>query len=402
MPLFSVKGWGLDNEKVAPGVSKSSKGKKQKNEKVNKVQDDKRQGSKHKMMDSEKDDDTRKHKKQKHKADQRKPIVGKNIGKQQVYSDQHEKTDDDSNKKEDVAPPKAPMNMDVSKLTPLQKKMLSKLSGSRFRWINEQFYTTDSDKAFEIIRKQPDLFEEYHKGFRSQVESWPENPVDLYIKRLVFRGVSKPANSPGGLPGLRNDKKRTVVVADMGCGEAELATQVDRFLEFYRKDHKKALKVFKKKYGGDKFVSARNKRIEIKVHSFDLDKVNDNVTVADIKNVPMDDESCTVVVFCLSLMGTNFLDFIKEAYRILTPGGELWIAEIQSRLADSTGEEFSNTITKLGFRHKQTDTSNKMFTRFDFFKPLKPERLDVQSIQGIRESGNEGQWLLKPCIYKRR
>jgi len=393
----------LDKEKVAPGGSKGSKSKKQKKQKNGEVKEVSDSSKKHKMADSEHGHDNRRHKKQREsKNGQKREYTVKKSSKDKSTSNAEGKPEEIKSHQEEVAPPKAPMNMDVSKLTPLQKKMLNKLSGSRFRWINEQFYTTDSDKAFDIIKKQPDLFEEYHQGFRSQVESWPENPVDLYIKRLVFRGVSKPANSPGGLPGLRNDKKRSVVVADMGCGEAELATQVEKFLEFYRKDHKKALKVFKKKYGGDKFVSARNKRLEIKVHSFDLDKVNDNVTVADIKNVPMDDESCTVVIFCLSLMGTNFLDFIKEAYRILAPGGELWIAEIQSRLTDSTGEEFSSTIKKLGFRHKQTDTSNKMFTRFDFFKPLKPERLDVQNIQSLRESGSEGQWLLKPCIYKRR
>ena len=34
-------------------------------------------------------------------------------------------------------------------------------------------------------------------------------------------------------------------------------------------------------------------------------------------------------VFCLSLMGTDYPAFLKEAYRVLSPGGQLWIAEVR-------------------------------------------------------------------------
>ena len=98
-------------------------------------------------------------------------------------------------------------------LTPLQQKMMAKLSGSRFRWINEQLYTISSKSALDLIKKQPELFDEYHDGFRSQVQSWPENPVDVFVEQFRLRSA-KPVNAPGGLPGLPNDKK--IVVADMG------------------------------------------------------------------------------------------------------------------------------------------------------------------------------------------
>ena len=130
-------------------------------------------------------------------------------------------------------------------------------------------------------------------------------------------------------------------------------------------------------------------------------------------------------------MGTNFLDFIKEAWRILIPRGELWIAEIKSRFGESStakdsekiGEEFVNSLKAFGFFHKLTDNSNKMFTRFEFFKPppdilkerqLKMERkkkkfiededdqTDLEKLENKRTEKAEGEWLLKPCIYKRR
>lgn len=282
----------------------------------------------------------------------------------------------------------------TTKLTPLQQKMMAKLSGSRFRWINEQLYTIPSEKALKLISQQPSLFDEYHQGFRSQVQGWPENPVNVFVNQLKTRFI-KPINAPGGLPGIN----REVVVADMGCGEAQLALDVSKF----------ATKQIKK---GKKIV----------VHSFDLKKSNDRITVADIKNVPLEDESCTVVIFCLALMGTNFIDFIQEAYRILAPRGELWIAEIKSRFNEKdqdVGQEFIDAIKLQGFFHKNTDNSNKMFSRFEFFKPAKNvveernERLkrkkrfveqetEIEEFKNKREKQPEGEWLLKPCIYKRR
>ena len=78
----------------------------------------------------------------------------------------------------------------------------------------------------------------------------------------------------------------TPVVADFGCGEARLARSLED---------------------------------SAKVHSFDLVKINDYVTVCDFAHTPLNPESCNVVVFCLSLMGTNLKDFLKEAHRVLKP-----------------------------------------------------------------------------------
>ncbi|CCK71704.1 25S rRNA (adenine645-N1)-methyltransferase KNAG_0H02890 [Huiozyma naganishii CBS 8797] len=298
-------------------------------------------------------------------------------------------------KKQPVATKPAIALQAKRKLTPLQQKMMAKLSGSRFRWINEQLYTISSEDALELIKSQPELFDEYHDGFRSQVLTWPENPIDVFIDQIQTR-LKRNINAPGGLPGLPHSRK--LIIADMGCGEATLALKVNNFFK-----QNKRLK----------------KKIEYKVHSFDLKRVNERITVADIKNVPLPDESCSIVVFCLALMGTNFLDFIKEAYRILTPRGEIWIAEIKSRFADGKGDEFVNALKLLGFFHKNTDDSNKMFTRFEFFKPpedilkeriAKLERrqkfIEVQTekeqLETKRKKAAEGKWLLKPCIYKRR
>ncbi|KAG5359966.1 25S rRNA (adenine(645)-N(1))-methyltransferase [Yarrowia sp. C11] len=315
-----------------------------------------------------------------------------------------DKTADES--KPAAAPVEAFTQAPAAKLTPLQLKMKEKLAGSRFRWINEQLYTVPSDEALKMIQDNPEIFDEYHAGFRNQVQGWPENPVDTFVKRFSER-LNKPVCSPGGLPAHKRENK--IVVADMGCGEAQLALDLSKIN-------------FKKKG-----VNPQNKNLTVETQSFDLKKANERVTVADVKNVPMEDNSADIVVFCLALMGTNFLDFIKEAMRILRPNGELWIAEIKSRFTDGQTDEFIKVLKSLNFFHKLTDDENSHFVRFEFFKPTQeilaqrkkkvPKRKFIdygdeeekktpedggEQLEKRRKKQAEGEWLLKPCIYKRR
>lgn len=390
MALFQVDGWDLKEQKVKVATVPSRK--KAKKEKQKAKRDQKKAEKVEENTDEVKNeevDDTQKVPEKAEEAPRKRKL--------------------------DEAP--GAFSMDTAKLTPLQQKMMAKLSGSRFRWINEQLYTISSEEALSLIKQQPSLFDEYHQGFRSQVQSWPENPVDVFVDQIKTRATTRAVNAPGGLPGMPNKK---VVIADMGCGEAQLALDVSKFL----KDHNKGK--------GKKFQrGSYNKRpsggLNIEVHSFDLKKANDRITVADIKHVPLADGLCNVVIFCLALMGTNFLDFIQEAYRILAPKGELWIAEIKSRFTESNknakaedvGQEFADALKLCGFFHKKTDNDNKMFTRFEFFKPpqdiiderkAKLERkrkfieqeTEKEELLKKREQNPEGEWLLKPCIYKRR
>lgn len=75
-------------------------------------------------------------------------------------------------------------------------------------------------------------------------------------------------------------------MADFGCGEAQLASSLP----------------------------------DATVHSFDLVAASDLVTVCNMAHTPLQANSVDVAVFCLSLMGTNLSDFIKEANRVLKEG----------------------------------------------------------------------------------
>ncbi|KAJ3326269.1 25S rRNA (adenine645-N1)-methyltransferase [Boothiomyces sp. JEL0866] len=219
------------------------------------------------------------------------------------------------------------------KLTSLQEKYQKKLTGSKFRWLNETLYTTTSKNAVELFQKQPELFDIYHEGFSSQVEDWPTNPVDIYIDYLK--------------------QKKDIVVADMGCGEAKLARELHTHL---------------------------------KIHSFDLVARNEFITACDIARVPLKKESVDVVIFCLSLMGTNFTDFLNEAHRILKKSAELKVCEVKSRISDL--KEFISGVECLGFKLIKKDEKNKMFVLLDFIKTDKKE--------------GSAMPVLKPCLYKKR
>lgn len=41
--------------------------------------------------------------------------------------------------------------------------MKDKLSGARFRWLNEKLYTTEGTEAYTLFQDQPELFDEVKK-----------------------------------------------------------------------------------------------------------------------------------------------------------------------------------------------------------------------------------------------
>ena len=45
----------------------------------------------------------------------------------------------------------------------LLEQMRSKLSGGRFRMLNEQLYTSEGQHAFQMMQAQPDLYQQYHE-----------------------------------------------------------------------------------------------------------------------------------------------------------------------------------------------------------------------------------------------
>ncbi|XP_077984101.1 ribosomal RNA-processing protein 8-like [Glandiceps talaboti] len=216
-----------------------------------------------------------------------------------------------------------------------RSKMMEKLNAGRFRYINEQLYSMTGEEALKSLGKDLDGFKVYHQGYIAQVHRWPSNPVDKIIKYI-------------------QRKPSSTVIADFGCGEAKIAQSVKNT-----------------------------------VFSFDIVAMNKYVVVCDMAKVPLEAESVDLVVFCLSLMGTNLVDFITEANRVLRNDGILKIAEVASRFDNV--KNFVRAFKRLGFTLQSKDLSNKFFYLFEFTKTGKAEKWN--SLFGLE---------LKPCVYKKR
>ncbi|XP_035894260.1 ribosomal RNA-processing protein 8 [Anopheles stephensi] len=220
--------------------------------------------------------------------------------------------------------------------TNLRDKLVDRLKGSRFRFINEQLYKIPGKEAKKLFQEDPASFDAYHEGYRQQVEQWPMNPLNRMIKCILK------------LP-------KDTIVADFGCGDAKLAASVPH-----------------------------------KVYSLDLMANNSSVIACDMANTPLESNFVNVVIFCLSLMGTNLVDFFLEANRVLKVGGLMKIAEVSSRF-DNVNVFVSN-VQKCGFKLENKDLKHSLFYFFNF----KKER------NVLKGSTNTKQFSLKPCLYKKR
>ena len=228
-----------------------------------------------------------------------------------------------------------------SKLSDLQLKFSKKLDGARFRMINETLYTTTGSKAFNDFQQDPSLFDIYHKGFREQASQWPQNPLDNIIDWI-------------------KKHHSTSIIADLGCGDAKLANSVKN-----------------------------------KVYSFDLVSTNDKVIACDIAHIPLPDESIDIVVFCLSLMGTNISDFIRESYRILKNNGILKIVEVRSRFEDNGTNNIKNFIKYLKTAGFDINPHNNTNLNVMFFE------IECKKNKS-RSSSIDIEFKVKACLYKKR
>ncbi|XP_014480344.1 PREDICTED: ribosomal RNA-processing protein 8 isoform X2 [Dinoponera quadriceps] len=194
----------------------------------------------------------------------------------------------------------------------LRDRMMAQLSASRFRFINETLYSSDSSQSKQYFNEDPDAFKAYHDGYKQQIEQWPINPLDVIISSIK----NMPTDN---------------VIADFGCGEAQLAASIPH-----------------------------------EVHSFDFIAMNDRVKACDITHTPLLMSNVHVVVFCLSLMGTNLDDYLIEANRVLKTNGILKIAEVESRFEDV--EDFIRLLGCYGFKNTWKDLSHDLFYFMDFKK----------------------------------
>ena len=184
-----------------------------------------------------------------------------------------------------------------------------------FSLMNQRFNISKSSTMHDRLIKDPEEFYLYHTLYREAREIWTEIPYKVFAEQL--------------------NKRSDLIIGDFGCGEAELS-----------------------------------KLIRNKVYSFDHVAINPSVIACDMANTGAKGEILDVAIFSLSLMGTNWQDYIKEAFRLLRNNGLLKIAEPASKWEENNYAELKEGITSAGFEFLGLPRLSSKFIYLDAVKPL--------------------------------
>lgn len=172
-----------------------------------------------------------------------------------------------------------------------------------FSELNKKWSVSNSKTIKERLKKDKSEWNYYHTLYREKRKGWSEIPFIEISKKIKDR--------------------EDWIVADLGCGENLLS-----------------------------------KEITNKVYSFDYVAVDDSVIECDISDIPLDNNIVDVSVFCLSLMGSNYNEYLKEGYRILKPYGSMFVVEPQKKW-ENNSEKLISELELIGMKVVESYTSSR-------------------------------------------
>ena len=181
-----------------------------------------------------------------------------------------------------------------------------------FSKLNKEWSTLNSKNTNNRLKDNPGEWVLYHKLYTKSRQSWDEIPFEEIAHKI--------------------NKRPDWVVGDFGCGDNILRTLVKN-----------------------------------EVHSFDHVAKDETVTACDVSNVPLDDETLDVVVFSLSLMGSNHKDYFKEAHRVLKKYGNVFICE-PAKKWEGKREVFKEELESAGFKGIEFFENTEKFFYVDCIK----------------------------------
>jgi superfamily II DNA or RNA helicase len=186
--------------------------------------------------------------------------------------------------------------IDINLYPELDTETKRNVINSELSEFNRRGKTTLSSTMNKEFNNDPESWFRYHSLRRESVKDWEEIPYEYIATKI---------------------KNKNHKIVDFGCGE-------NKFKECVTND----------------------------VTSFDHIAIDDTVIACDMSDVSnhLSDESVDVAVFSLALWGTNYKDYIKEAYRVLNWGGNIYIAEPSKKYKTEDDEKnLINLIKEFGF-----------------------------------------------------
>jgi superfamily II DNA or RNA helicase len=191
-----------------------------------------------------------------------------------------------------------------------------------FSNLNRHWNQSRSEATHQRLQANPEEWAQYHTLYRESRKNWTVIPYEEMIRWC--------------------QRRSGYTIGDFGCGEAKLAEA----------------------------VSDRHT-----VYSFDHIAINDKVIACDMAHVPIEDEALDVAIFSLSLMGSNFTDYLHEAYRTLKLDGQLHIIEATSRFSNLS--QFRTNLEALGF----DVVSVQDMWKFTHIRAMKTERRFQEQVE---------------------
>ena len=187
--------------------------------------------------------------------------------------------------------------------------------------IHRKANTSSSKHMHEYFKQNPNMWKEYHMEREENKKSWNEDPLNVIADRLNNENFICTKNK---------------VIADLGCGTNKLKTLVNYYKQWYSFDH-------------------------IAIDG------NKDIIEADISNLKdyLEDNSIDIAIFCMSLWGTNYMEYIKEAYRYIRPNGLMFIVEPKDKVNQA---ELIGMTTQYGFNLKTFNPERCGKTYLEFEK----------------------------------
>ena len=187
-------------------------------------------------------------------------------------------------------------------LNPKQVEYKRKSLGD-FSELNKNWSISNSKTIYERLKRDKSEWEYYHTLYREKRKDWSEIPY-LEISKKIKDRVDW-------------------VVADLGCGENLLS-----------------------------------KEIPNTIYSFDYIAIDDSVIECDISELPLQSNKVDVSVFSLALMGSNYVDYLREGSRILKPYGTMFIAEPKKKWENNLDRLISE-LENIGIKVIDNFTSSR-------------------------------------------
>ena len=195
--------------------------------------------------------------------------------------------------------------------SPEQKRQRHKTELST---LHQHYKRLTSQHLNQEFNSDPALWHKYHEISEANEQSFPESEIP---RNRIIQELNKIKT------------KRTKLVVDMGCGKADISKYFasDPRFNFINYDH----------------ISS-----------------NDTVESCDIANTPLEDDSVEICILSLAMWGSNCIEYVEEANRILESGGKLYIIEPTKRwsekdengniLPEKEGMKLKELLEKNGFK----------------------------------------------------